>query len=212
MRIVVVGAGAQGLIVAEILLRARAAGGGGEPVAFVDDEPSREGTNVLGIRVAGPVAAVRDVPHDAVIVAIGDNGRRREVSAALAASGERFAVALHPFSSVAPDVSLPPGAMVSAGVIICPGAVLGEGVLLNTRASVDHESRIGEFAHVSCGATLGGRVVIGAGTFIGLGASVLSGVRIGADSLVGAGAVVVRDLPGGVVAYGNPARPVRANR
>jgi maltose O-acetyltransferase len=38
---------------------------------------------------------------------------------------------------------------------------------------------------------------------------VLPGVSIGENTVVGAGAVVTRDLPGDVVAVGNPARVVR---
>jgi acetyltransferase-like isoleucine patch superfamily enzyme len=34
-------------------------------------------------------------------------------------------------------------------------------------------------------------------------------VTIGDDTVVGAGSVVTRDLPAGVVAYGNPARVAR---
>ncbi len=211
MKIVIVGAGEQGLIVADALLAARAAGAANELVAFVDDEPSRAGTNVLEIPVLGPLAVLGGAAHDAVIVAIGDNRRRREVSAALAAAGERFAIARHPFSSVARDVMLPPGAMVSAGVVVSPRATLGEGVLLNTNACVDHDTAVGAYAHVSVGATVGARCVIGGETLIGIGACVLSGVRVGAGTVVGAGAVVVRDLPDGVVAYGNPARVRRAH-
>lgn len=211
MKIVIVGAGGQGLIVADILLAARAAGAPGEPAAFVDDDPSRAGTSVLGIPVLGPLGVLGGTAHDAVIVAIGDNRRRREVSAALAAAGERFGIARHPFSSVAPDVTLPPGAMVSAGAVVSPRATLGEGVLLNTNACVDHDTAVGAYAHVSPGATVGARCVIGVETLVGLGACVLSGVRIGAGTVVGAGAVVVRDLQDGVVAYGNPARVRRAH-
>ena len=45
---------------------------------------------------------------------------------------------------------------------------------------------------------------------MGLGAVVVKHRRIGAHSHVGAGAVVTRDLPDGVIAYGVPARVVRA--
>jgi maltose O-acetyltransferase len=34
-------------------------------------------------------------------------------------------------------------------------------------------------------------------------------VTIGENSVIGAGAVVTKDVPAGVVAVGNPARPVR---
>jgi len=53
-------------------------------------------------------------------------------------------------------------------------------------------------------------IVIGDNVWLGGGAIVLPGVTIGADTVVGAGAVVTGDLPAGVVAVGNPARPVRS--
>ena len=45
--------------------------------------------------------------------------------------------------------------------------------------------------------------------WIGGGAIICPGVTIGADTTVGAGSVVVRDLPPGVLAVGNPCRVVR---
>lgn len=52
--------------------------------------------------------------------------------------------------------------------------------------------------------------VIGAGAQIGVNVTILPYVRIGEGALIGAGSVVTRDIPDGMVAYGNPARPTRA--
>jgi maltose O-acetyltransferase len=52
-------------------------------------------------------------------------------------------------------------------------------------------------------------VTIGDGVWLGAGALVCPGVSIGENTVVGAGSVVTRDLPAGVVAYGNPARVAR---
>ncbi len=52
-------------------------------------------------------------------------------------------------------------------------------------------------------------ITIGDNVWLGGGAIVLPGVSIGANTVVGAGAVVTRDLPGDVVAVGNPARVIR---
>jgi maltose O-acetyltransferase len=49
-------------------------------------------------------------------------------------------------------------------------------------------------------------ITIGDNVWLGGGAIVCPGVTIGDDTVVGAGAVVTRDLPAGVVAFGNPAR------
>jgi maltose O-acetyltransferase len=52
-------------------------------------------------------------------------------------------------------------------------------------------------------------ITLGHNVWLGGGVIVLPGVSIDANTVVGAGAVVTRDLPGDVVAVGNPARIVR---
>lgn len=51
-----------------------------------------------------------------------------------------------------------------------------------------------------------GRVSIGDNVFIGAGSVVLPGVSIGSNVIIGAGSTVTRDIPGGAVAMGCPAR------
>jgi acetyltransferase EpsM len=190
-RIVIVGAGSQGTIVADILERA-----GTPAIGFVDDTP---GKNVLGT-----IDDLRAIEHDAIIVAIGDNRLRRGLVEKLA--GERLATAIHPFTSIAASARIGEGSMISAGVIVQPRAVVGRGVILNTKASVDHDSVAGDFAHISLGATIGASVRIGEGALIAAGATVATGITVGARSVIGAGAVVVRDVPDDVTAFGVPAR------
>lgn len=196
MRIVIVGAGSQGAIVADIL-RERAIG-------FVDDH--HPGATILGLPVLGPIASLSGIPHDAIVVAIGDNRARRELTERLIAGGERLASAIHPFTSIAPSATIGEGAMISAGALVLPRAAIGRGVLLNTKSSVDHDTVLGDFSHVSAGATVGARCHIGHETLIALGASVASGMRVGSRTVIGAGACVVRDIPDDVVAFGVPAR------
>jgi maltose O-acetyltransferase len=52
-------------------------------------------------------------------------------------------------------------------------------------------------------------VTVSEDVWIGAGAIVCPGVTIGAGSIVGAGSVVVRDVPAGVMAAGNPCRVIR---
>jgi putative colanic acid biosynthesis acetyltransferase WcaF len=53
------------------------------------------------------------------------------------------------------------------------------------------------------------KITIGEDAFIGARAFVLPGVRIGARAVVGAGSVVTKDVPGNVIAAGNPCRVLR---
>jgi galactoside O-acetyltransferase len=52
-------------------------------------------------------------------------------------------------------------------------------------------------------------VHIGRNCWIGAGALIMPGITIGDNTVVGAGSVVTKDLPGGVVAVGNPCRVLR---
>ena len=52
-------------------------------------------------------------------------------------------------------------------------------------------------------------VSIGSNVWVGGSAIILPGVRIGSKSVIGAGSVVTKDIPDGVVAFGNPCRIIR---
>ena len=52
-------------------------------------------------------------------------------------------------------------------------------------------------------------ITVGDDVWIGGGVRVMPGVTIGSGTVIGGGSVVTRDLPGGVVAAGNPCRVLR---
>ena len=62
--------------------------------------------------------------------------------------------------------------------------------------------------HPLCGLCMRGPT-IKRGARIGVNVTLLSHITIGEGALVGAGSVVTRDIPARMLAYGNPARPVR---
>lgn len=47
---------------------------------------------------------------------------------------------------------------------------------------------------------------------IGSGAVISNNIKIGSGSLIGAGSVVTKDIPDGVIAFGNPCKVVRENQ
>ena len=51
-------------------------------------------------------------------------------------------------------------------------------------------------------------ITVGDNVWIGGNVSVLPGVTIGSGAVIGAGSVVTHDIPAGMVAVGNPCRPL----
>jgi sugar O-acyltransferase (sialic acid O-acetyltransferase NeuD family) len=209
MRIMIVGAGGHGQVVADILLRLKELDQPFDPVGFLDDDEVLGQSQILGLEVYGKVAHRSSIPHDALIVAIGDNRTRRRLYQMLSDQGADFAAAYHPKAIIAPDVKMGQGTMICAGVIVNTGVQVGSNVILNTGCSVDHHCKIEDHAHIAPGARMGGSVIIGEGALVGIGAIVLPGRSVGAWSQVSAGAVVNHDIPEGVTAAGAPARIIR---
>jgi FlaA1/EpsC-like NDP-sugar epimerase len=79
VRVLIIGAGGHGQVVADVLLTAMAEGCGLQPVGYLDDEERLNGQRFLALSVLGPIREHRQFDHDAVIVAIGDNARIGEV-------------------------------------------------------------------------------------------------------------------------------------
>ena len=52
-------------------------------------------------------------------------------------------------------------------------------------------------------------ITVGDNVWFGASVTVLPGVTIGSNTVIGAGSLVNRDIPDGVVAVGNPCRPIR---
>lgn len=189
-RIVIIGAGGHGRVIADI---ARCCGH--DVAALV--------SAATGAEVA---QAVRDQNADAAFIAIGFNPVRERVQLAASAAKVSLATLVHPFTAVADGVVMGAGSAVMPGAVVGPGAQLGAGVVVNTNASVDHDCILGDFVSVSPGAALGGTVRVGARSWIGIGATVIHGITVGEDSVVAAGAALVSDLPSLVMAMGVPGR------
>jgi putative colanic acid biosynthesis acetyltransferase WcaF len=65
-----------------------------------------------------------------------------------------------------------------------------------------------DFTQPSCPLVVA-KITIGDNAFVGARAFVMPGVRIGARAIVGACSVVTRDVPGNVIAAGNPCKVLR---
>ena len=192
-RTFIVGAGGHGRVILDVLRAAGLADG----VCFVDDEPSRWGTEVDGAAVAGPRSVLRH--GDRVYLGVGDNIARWRLAHDLAARGCRFPTLVSPTATVSPRARIDDGAVVLHRAVVQAGARIERFAVINTGAIVEHDGIVREAAQLAPGVSTGGNVTIGRGALVGIGAAVNRGVAVGAWSLISPGMSVIHDVPEGVV-------------
>jgi acetyltransferase EpsM len=183
-----------------------------EIAGYLDDvEQERRGRPFYGSFVRGGREQLISLWRDAIrwlFVAVGDCQARLALADVARENGFKLATLLHPQAILASDASVREGSLVAAGAVVSPAVRIGHNVIINTSATADHECVIDDGAHISPGAHLAGGVRIGRGTWVGLGSNVKEGVQIGSHSIIGAGSLVLDDIPGGVLAYGVPAKVI----
>ncbi len=86
---------------------------------------------------------------------------------------------------------------------------IGDNVLFGPAVQVYTASHPMDAEERRSGIECGRSIVIGSDVWLGGGAILCPGVSIGERSVIGAGSVVVKDIPAGVFAAGNPCRVIR---
>jgi len=168
---------------------------------LLDQDSVAWGKTLLGV----PVLSGDPTEHKAAdtewLIAVGDNGARARLAAAL--DGCAFATLVHPFSWVSPSAVTGDGCMIFAGTVLQTGVRLGRHVIINTGATVSHDCQVGDCSHIAVGAHLAGNVGIGARVLFSAGAVARPGATVGDGATIGAGAVVIQDIAAGVTAVGD---------
>jgi UDP-N-acetylbacillosamine N-acetyltransferase len=181
----------------------------GIPALMFVEASARPDEQFAGFPVVAAMPAA--VPEGwTVFPAAGDNaGRRRQIE-----GGAPGLLCREPLISrrayLGTGATVLPAAFVAHHAHIGPMAHIGRGAIINTGAIVDHESRIGDFTHISVNATVAGRCTIGNAVFLCAGATVIDRVRVADDVTIGAGSTVTADITEPGIYVGSPARPIRS--
>lgn len=97
-------------------------------------------------------------------------------------------------------------------IVAAAGITIGRNVLIGANCSIvdtDFHPLTPAEREIDINAGIARPIVIEDDVFIGMNALILKGVTIGAGAVIGAGSVVVKDVPKGFVAAGNPAKIIR---
>ncbi len=203
--LIIIGAGGHAVSVANVAMSA-----GYDVRHFVDD--GKVGVELLGVKVIGSLSELTEQSAFTFAIAVGDNAVRERIyhDISIRYPSLSFPPLVHASAVISVFTEIGEGTVVMPNCVVGPNSRVGKFCLINTRASIDHDCEMSDFSSLAPSVATGGGVRIGVRSAVSIGAAIKHGVTIGADSVVGACSYVNKDLPGNVVAYGVPARAVRA--
>jgi sugar O-acyltransferase (sialic acid O-acetyltransferase NeuD family) len=213
-RIVIIGAGAHGREVAEILHYRSQQDETTPALGFIDEDHSLRDQLIDNLPVLGDWSWFDGIDRSevAVICASGFSTIRYQMAQRARALGLSFANAIFPLAYISPDARIGEGVVICQSGVACRETTIGDHVIINLGAIVSHDTQLGDYSTLNPGVNLAGNVVVGEGCYLGIGCSVIQGINIGAWTTVGAGAAVIGDLPSHVTAVGVPAKIIKRHQ
>lgn len=141
-------------------------------------------------------------------IAFGDMKKRKVLYEHYVSNGWEAVSIIHPKAVISEEAIIGKGVLIECGCLITPNPVIGDNVVINTGSQVNHDNIIENHVYIASGVVLSGGVTIRENTMLDDGVIVALGHSVGKNCLVTAGGVVTKDIPDGVVAFGNPIKVV----
>lgn len=173
------------------------------------------GEETLGYKVVGKEENLPDLlsenPNCKLFIAIGDNWIRQKVVNKIIdiIPNIDFASTIHPSAQIGKNVRIGKGVAIMAGAIINSNTIIEDFIIINTKASIDHDSKMSKFSSLAPNVTTGGNVSIGEFSAISIGATIKHGISIGEHTVIGAGALLLKNCGDNLIMYGFPAKEIR---
>jgi len=87
--------------------------------------------------------------------------------------------------------------------------VIGNGTKLDALVHIAHNVSVGKICQLASGTIIGGSAKLGDSCWTGLNSTIKNKITLGNNVLVGAGACVIKDVPGGDIVAGVPAKSIK---
>ncbi|MBI1811168.1 MAG: acetyltransferase [Nitrospirae bacterium] len=208
-KVVLIGAGKHGIVVAEKLLHLPDF----EICGFIDKHGVKlpQFIEDKGCKVLGDDTLLHGLDKDINIhLCLGANSMdtRKELIGVIRNLKLNAVSVIHPSAYIAASVHLGAGVTVLVDAVINTNAQIGDFCCINTGAIVEHDCILGDNVFIQPRSVLAGNVSIGEDSIIGIGAVVRENIKIGKNCFIGGGAFVSKDIPDNSIAYGVPAKIV----
>ena len=212
MNLGIYGAGGFGKEVYDVAYRQNKITKSWESIFFIDDYRENSSDCYLSkVYTLSYILRTYTIDNFEVVIATGEPAVRIKLKNKLTENGIKLGTVIDPSAIISPTAQLGAGVIVTSNCIIASSAIVGENVAINVKSIVGHDIILANDVVLSSMVNIGGACKIGSGTYLGMGCFIKEGLEIGDDVIVGMGSVVHHNIPSGMIALGNPARPMRQN-
>lgn len=166
---------------------------------------------VNGIQILEYEAVKRRFCELEVVVGIGEPIEREKKFEMLKQDKINTPSLIHPNVYIPDTTSIGKGSVIQYGCFISCNVFIGDYVYIQPQCNIGHDDKLLDGCIISGFGNIAGNVSIGRYTYLGLSVAVKEKVNIGHSAIIGMGSVVNKDIPDGMIALGNPARPMVQN-
>lgn len=209
--LVVIGAGALGREVAQLIKDINQDKKQWNFLGFIDETPEKQGTIINGDPVMGGFEWFenRQSGNTWAVCAVGNTRGKFGLIQKAKAHGLNFANLVHPGVAKNEFIEMGIGNIICWNTFLSVNIRLGSHIVINPGCGIGHDTVIEDYVTLYWDVTLSGNVLIHEGCEIGSKAAVIQKKSVGCWSILGAGAVAIRDIPDGCTAVGIPAKPIK---
>ena len=203
--LIIIGSGGQGANIASI-----AVDSGIIVDSFIEEVLNKK--EYLGLTVCNSFDHIKDSKKFNFAIALGENFQRQQLFNKLHKRFPEmnFPVLKHPSASISSFASLGAGSIIMPNVVVGSKASIGRFCILGNQSCLGHDSTMSDFSSLGPGSITGGSVMIGKRCVISMRATIKQGIKIQNDTILGSSSYLNKNLPKNIVAYGTPAKKIRA--
>jgi sugar O-acyltransferase (sialic acid O-acetyltransferase NeuD family) len=170
-------------------------------VGFIDDNPISYEQYRFSAPFLGTVQNHSVMLDKYYIMGIANLMYRKPIVDRFLSKGARFITFIHPSAYVSPSAKIGIGVVIAPNVNIGPNVVIGDFTLLNARASMGHDSVIGQHNFISPNVCFSGFTKVGDENLFGINSASIPGIIVGNRNKIAAGMVLDKPVENDTVVF-----------
>lgn len=146
-----------------------------------------------------------------IIIGIGEPSVREKLYRKIQQDKIAMATLIHPSVQIPDTTFIGRGVSIKKGSVVSCNVTIKDNSYIQWYVMIGHDCVLEEGTAVSSLCNIAGGTHIGKYTYIGMSTCIRECVSIGDNSIISMASAVYNDIPAGVIALGNPARPMKKN-